>query len=72
MIDLLKDSKPQKITGDITAKISAGLWIVKDGSGRKHRAESMKEYAIGAAVVVIDGQIVGTAGRRSTPTVYQV
>lgn len=71
MLNKLLSNESRPVVGRIT-ETGAGIYMVEDTAGRKFSAASQKAYQLGANVVVLDGQIVGTAGKRTAPTVYQV
>ena len=50
-----------KTRATITHRIRPGLYLVADQSGRTSLAESLDDWAPGAPVIVLDGQIVGRA-----------
>lgn len=56
-----------KIRATITRRIRPGLYLVTYPSGRAHLAESLDDWAPGAAVIVLDGQIVARAAAVAPP-----
>jgi len=60
------------MTGTITSAILPGWYLVRDQSGRLHRASSQEIWRKGERVTVLDGVIVGRAGKGLTAAVYEV
>lgn len=58
-------------TGTIIKKTATG-YLVQTASGRTIPAESSQPWPIGAGVTVIDGRIVGVAGRPQPSKIYEV
>lgn len=60
------------MTGEIKSAILPGWYLVRDSSGRDHRAASQDLWRKGERVTVIEGVIVGKAGKAKTTEVHEV
>jgi len=61
-----------KTRATITRRIRPGLYLVADQSGRASLAESLDDWAPGAPVIVLDGQIIARAGVAPQVRRYEV
>lgn len=61
-----------KTRATITRRIRPGLYLVADQSGRTSLAESLDDWAPGAPVIVLDGQIIARAGTPPLVRRYEV
>lgn len=60
------------VVGSIQSVITPGIYLVRDSSGRLHRASGVATWRKGDRVAIVEGQIVGSAGVSKTSTVYEV
>ena len=56
----------------ITKLVSSGVYIVSDSVGRNYRVYSSAKYKIGDSVSVINNQIVGYSGVKSSVKIFEV
>lgn len=61
----------KRITGKIKKNLGPGWYIVEDIQGRKYKMAG-NGYRVGQTIAAINGQIVDTAGRETSPPVFQV
>jgi len=62
----------QRRTATVTASSAPGFWLVADSMGRPFRVASGEQWRPGDTVAVIGGQIVGRAGKKNNPKIYEV
>ena len=67
-----RQPEPQAATGTITSSLGGGVYLVRDVSGRTHRAEAATPYSPGQRVVLIGKQITGRAGRKPATITIEV
>jgi hypothetical protein len=60
------------MTGTIDRVITPGVYLVRDQSNRQHRAASQELWRKGDQVTVLDGVIVGHAGKEKITAIYEV
>jgi hypothetical protein len=60
------------LLGTVEAVVQPGVYLVRDAKGYRHRAASVTLYRKGERVLVIDGMLIGPAGKPPESTIYEV
>ena len=62
----------KRFIGTVSKQSTPGFWLVKDKSGRIVVGASALQWRGGDSVVVVEGQIVGKAGKVANPKIFEV
>jgi len=66
-------TKPQPpVVARIDRQVRPGIYIGTTATGVSHRLESMQDWQVGAVVVAISGQIVGSGSMTRQQSIYEV
>jgi hypothetical protein len=60
------------LLGTVEAVVQPGVYLVRDARGNRHRAASVTLYRKGERVLVIDGMLIGPAGKPPESKIYEV